>query len=84
MTPERWRQITDVFHAALARDTAAREAFLEQACGADRDLRGEVDALLAAHRDAGRFGESAVARAEPRSAAARNRARRWARTASTA
>jgi serine/threonine protein kinase/Tol biopolymer transport system component len=60
MTPERWRQITDVFHTALARDTAAREAFLEQACGADRDLRGEVDAMLAAHRDAGRFGESAV------------------------
>ena len=60
MTPERWRHITDVFHTALARDTAAREAFLEQACGADRDLRGEVDAMLAAHRDAGRFGESAV------------------------
>ena len=34
MTPERWRQVTDVFHAALARDTAARQAFLDQACGA--------------------------------------------------
>ena len=25
MTPERWRQVTGVFHAAVARDTAARD-----------------------------------------------------------
>jgi serine/threonine-protein kinase len=56
MTPERWRQITDVFHAVLARDPAVREALLDEACAGDAALRGEVDALLAAHRDAGSFG----------------------------
>ena len=49
MTPERWRQVTEVFHAALARDTAARQAFLDQACASDAALRDEVDAMLAAH-----------------------------------
>ena len=32
MTPERWRQITDVFHAARARDVAVRAVFLDQVC----------------------------------------------------
>jgi serine/threonine-protein kinase len=60
MTPERWRQVTGVFHAALSRDTASRPAFLDQACAGDRALRDEVDAMLAAHADAGRFGESPI------------------------
>jgi eukaryotic-like serine/threonine-protein kinase len=61
VTPERWRQVTEVFHAALARDTAARQPFLDQACGDDAALRQEVDAMLAAHHSSGRFGESPVA-----------------------
>jgi Tol biopolymer transport system component len=61
MTPERWRQVTDVFHAALARDTAARPPFLDQACRGDAALRNEVDAMLAAHRASSQFGESPVA-----------------------
>src|SRR6476659_7929118 len=60
MTPERWRRISDVFHAALSRDTAARQPFLDQACGDDQALRGEVDAMLAAHEGAGRFGDVPV------------------------
>jgi Tol biopolymer transport system component len=58
MTPERWRRITDVFHAVLAREPEARGALLEEACGADAGLRAEVEAMLAAHRDAGEFGEA--------------------------
>jgi Tol biopolymer transport system component len=61
MTPERWRRITEVFHAALARDPAVRGALLDEACAGDSALRGEVDALLAAHGDAGNFGEPAPA-----------------------
>jgi len=57
MTPERWRRITDVFHAARGRNAASRSAFLDQACAADLPLRVEVDALLAADTDAGAFGE---------------------------
>jgi eukaryotic-like serine/threonine-protein kinase len=69
MTPERWRQITGVFHDALTRETAMREAFLDQACAHDPALRAEVEAMLAADQGAGRFGEEpalALARDEPR------------------
>ena len=49
MTPERWRQVTEVFHAALAREASARTSYLDQACAGDRPLRAEVEAMLAAH-----------------------------------
>ena len=58
MTPERWRQITGVFHDALGRDAAARRAFLDEVCAGDRELRAELDAMLAAHHAAGSFGEA--------------------------
>src|SRR5262245_52095357 len=58
MTPERWRQVTDIFHAARARDTAHRDAFLATACRADPALRVEVDAMLAGHAEAGSFGDT--------------------------
>ena len=60
MTPERWRQITGVFHAARQRDTAVRADFLDEACAADSTLRAEVDALLAADGGAGDFGEKST------------------------
>jgi serine/threonine protein kinase/Tol biopolymer transport system component len=57
MTPERWRQVTEVFHAALARDAATRAKYLEAACEGDRDLRVEVDAMLMGHAAGTQFGE---------------------------
>jgi serine/threonine protein kinase/Tfp pilus assembly protein PilF len=58
VTPERWRQVTNVFHAAIGRrDALARDALLDEACAGDATLRAEVEALLAAHREAGPFGE---------------------------
>jgi serine/threonine-protein kinase len=60
VTPERWQQVTGVFHAALARDTAARGPFLDEACAGDAALRGEVEAMLAGHGAAGRFGEAPI------------------------
>ena len=56
MTPERWREVTEIFHAALSRDATARADFLAARCGTDSALRAEVDVLLAAHDDAGSFG----------------------------
>ena len=53
MTPDRWRQVTGIFHGALAHDTAARGAYLLEACGNDESLRAEVLALLAGHEQAG-------------------------------
>ncbi len=46
MSPERWQRIKSVYGEALERRGAEREAFLEEACGADCDLRAEVDTLL--------------------------------------
>ena len=60
VTPDRWREITDVFHGVLAREGAARETFLVEACKADASLRAEVEALVAAHDQAGSFGEAPV------------------------
>jgi hypothetical protein len=39
----------EVFHAALAKPTADRAAFLEQVCSGNAQLRESVEALLAAH-----------------------------------
>ena len=45
MTPERWRQIEELFHAARARSPGERAAFLAAACP-DDEVRREVELLL--------------------------------------
>jgi serine/threonine-protein kinase len=57
MDPERWKQIEALCHAALKRDEEERAAFLEEACGADEDLRQEVESLLEHQREAEDFIE---------------------------
>jgi eukaryotic-like serine/threonine-protein kinase len=52
MTPERWRQVTEMFHAATGRPAGERRQFLEDACADDDELRAEVGAMLAAHEGA--------------------------------
>ena len=47
MTPKRWRQIGDLFDAAVRMEIAEREAWLRRACGEDENLRAEVSHLLA-------------------------------------
>ena len=47
MTPERWQQVSRIYHDALARDFAERAAFLRDACHDDEALRQEVESLLA-------------------------------------
>ena len=49
MTPERWRQVTDLFHAALQHAPDAREGFVRQAAGIDLELEREVLSLLSSH-----------------------------------
>ncbi len=46
MTPERFQQISQLYHAALEREPEQRAAFLQQSCGRDRKLRREVELLL--------------------------------------
>jgi serine/threonine-protein kinase len=62
MQPKRWRQIEDLFLAALERDADRRAIFLDRACAGDKQLRNEVTSLLAAHEQAGSFlGQPALA-----------------------
>lgn len=55
MTPEGWRQVEEVYHAALDLSADQRPAFLTQTCGSDEELLEKVAALLQAHSDAGDF-----------------------------
>ena len=50
MTPERWRQIEEIYHAALDRQPRSRAAYVQEKCASDRSLMREVNSLLA--RDA--------------------------------
>jgi len=50
MTPERWQQITGMFHAALLRNSGQRRTFLQGACGADEALRATRGAPAAGVR----------------------------------
>ncbi len=69
MKLERWKQLDQLFHSALEREPAKRAAFLDESCGSDQSLRKEVEALLAAHEEAGSFIESPALEAEARSLA---------------
>ncbi len=46
MNAERLKQIEGIYHAALEIAPAGRELFLNESCGADEDLRREVESLL--------------------------------------
>lgn len=60
MDAERWRRINELFHAALDRDPGDREAFIDQACAGDPDLRTEVLSLLRMHSGPGVVDRPAV------------------------
>ncbi len=48
MKPERWRQVEQLYRAALDREPGERTVFLSEACNGDEDLRREIESLLAA------------------------------------
>jgi len=54
-SPAHWAVIEPIVDAALALPAEQREAYLDDACGADRGLRGDVERILAstAHLDGG-------------------------------
>ena len=49
MTPERFRQIRNLFEAALEQDPSLRDSFLAQAAASDEALLLEVRRMLEAH-----------------------------------
>jgi serine/threonine protein kinase len=50
---ETWYRVKEIFHEAMRRPAEARREFLDAACGDDRALRSEVEALLGAHEEIG-------------------------------
>ena len=57
MTPERWRQVEEIFNTALEHAGAERGEYLARACAGDEVLRAEVERLLASYEKAGGFIE---------------------------
>src|SRR5689334_22509961 len=49
MTPERWRQVENIFQTALDLPADRRATYLSEACAQDPTLQGEVVSLLARH-----------------------------------
>jgi serine/threonine protein kinase len=47
MTPEQWRHVERLYHAAQVEPPETRAAFLADACAGDRELKAEVESLLA-------------------------------------
>src|SRR5262245_18486600 len=58
MDAKRWSQIKEVYDRALDLRDNERAGLLAEACGDDEDLRREVESLLAAHEEAGKFLQS--------------------------
>jgi serine/threonine protein kinase len=55
MTPERYQQISELYHAAQTVEPERRSDFLVQACNGDEELLGEVTRLLAGNDEASGF-----------------------------
>ena len=55
LTSERWRQLKQIFQAAVETPASNREAFLADACADDPSLRAEIESLISAHEQPGSF-----------------------------
>src|SRR5262245_2326339 len=58
MDAKRWSQIKEVYDRALDLGGEECEGVLAEACGDEEALRSEVESLLAAHEEAGKFLQS--------------------------
>jgi serine/threonine-protein kinase len=57
---EHWQRIDELFYEALDLDPSARKTFLDQSCGADLELRNEVQSLLDASSKSLGFAQQAI------------------------
>lgn len=60
MTPERWKQVEEIFHEALELDVLGRREFLLARVQGDEELRREVEVLLSQFEEASSFIEGPV------------------------
>lgn len=66
MRPKDWPRLEEMFHQALQRDPAEREAYVRQACNGGSRLLREVASLLENHEEAGKRAAWAAAAAAKR------------------
>ena len=57
MTPERYQKIGEHYRAVQELEPGEREAYLEQACAGDDEMRREVESLLGFQSEAESFIE---------------------------
>ncbi len=60
MTPERWQRVKAVLEKVLECEPGRRAAFLQELCGSDESLRGDVEFFITSNEHAGSFIESAA------------------------
>ena len=60
MTPERWRQVEEIFQAALDLSPEDRDRYVSDVCAQDTELRRDVESLLSQYDSAGELLEQPV------------------------
>src|SRR5215470_10646188 len=60
MTPERWRQVEEIFQAALDLSPDDRDRYVLDVCANDTELRRDVESLLSQYDSAGELLEQPV------------------------
>ncbi len=69
MDAGRWRQVEQLYHAALEKRESERAAFLEETCASDTSLRKEVESLLSFAGGADSYLRAAVGEVASQAAA---------------
>ena len=57
MDTDRWQRVKEIFLATVQRKPHERDAFLDEACLNDPDLRMEVETMLSSHEESESFLE---------------------------
>src|SRR5512132_1860634 len=60
MTPERWRQVEEIFQAALDLSPGERTRYVSEVCAEDSELKRDVEVLLSQYDSAGELLEEPV------------------------
>jgi len=60
MTPDRWRQVEEIFQAALDLSPEDRKRYVSDVCKEDTDLRRDVESLLSQYDSAGELLDEPV------------------------
>lgn len=60
MTPERWRQVEEIFQAALDLSPEDRNRYVSDVCAEDSELKRDVESLLSQYDSAGELLEEPV------------------------